>query len=105
MCANAMRLPVESVGLNCSHCAMLFENAMPPIMMTFCAPVARTEFTRVWKPATWYGMPVQVPPFFQQFHPAVLSKFAANSGNGSLNRSNITAVLFLNAFATLVQNA
>src|SRR4051794_492819 len=49
-------------------------------------------------------MPVQVPPFFQQVQPAVGSKFAAKSGNGSLKRSKTTALLPLNAVATWVQN-
>src|SRR3954452_21706585 len=71
--------------------------------MTLVAPVARTVLTRPWKPATWYGMPAQVPPSRQHFQPDVASP-VARSGYGSLNRSKITALLPLNAFATPVQN-
>ena len=30
-------------------------------MMTLVAPVARTVVTSDWNPATWYGIPAQVP--------------------------------------------
>src|SRR3954464_13601353 len=50
-------------------------------------------------------MPVQVPPSRRQVHAAVgLEKVVAKSGNGSLNRSKITALLPLNAVATCDQN-
>src|SRR5690242_1519380 len=104
MCANAARLPVESVGLNCSHCVRSLEKARPPSRITFVAPVARTELTSVWKPATWYPMPGQLPPSRQQVQPAVSELPLARSGNGSLNRSKTTALSPLNALATPVQN-
>ncbi len=72
-------------------------------MMTFVAPVARTALTRLWKPATGYEMPGQVPPSRQQVQPVVVLP-VARSGYGSLNRSNTTALLPLNALATPVQN-
>src|SRR3954447_1527246 len=72
--------------------------------MTLVAPVARTVSTRPWKPATWYGMPAQVPPSRQHLQPLLASP-VARSGYGSLNRSKMTASLPLNAFATPVQNA
>src|SRR3954452_1032848 len=103
MCANAVKLPVQSVGLYCSHCVRSLEYARPPTKITLVAPVARTEFTSVWKPATWYGMPEQVPPSRQHTQPLV-SLPVARSGYGSLNRSNTTALLPLNALATPVQN-
>src|SRR4051812_11118739 len=102
MCANATRLPVGSVGLNWSHWVRSLEKASPPIMMMLVDPVARTALTRLWKPATWYGMPAQVPPSRQQVQP-VVSLPVARSGNGSLNRSNTTALLLLEVFATPVQ--
>ncbi len=49
-------------------------------------------------------MPLQVPPSRQQVQPDV-SLPVARSGYGSLNRSNTTASLPLNAVATPVQNA
>src|ERR1044071_9053362 len=50
-------------------------------------------------------MPVQVPPSRRQVHAAVgLEKLLAKSGNGSLNRSKMTALLPLNAVATWLQN-
>src|SRR5215475_14218296 len=104
MCANAIRLPVESVGLNCSHWVRSLENASPPIMITLVEPVARTALTRLWNPATWYPMPGQVPPSRQQVQPAVSLLPLARSGKGSLNRSKTTALLPLKVLATPVQN-
>src|SRR5690349_16182002 len=72
--------------------------------MTLVAPVARTALTRLWNPATGYGIPAQVPPSRQHFQPEVASP-VARSGYGSLNRSRTTASLPLNAVATPVQNA
>src|SRR5512142_2064734 len=70
--------------------------------ITFVLPVARTAFTRDWKPATWYWMPLQAPPSRQHFQPDVSSP-VARSGYGSLNRSR-TIRLSLKVLATLVQN-
>src|SRR5215470_11048564 len=50
-------------------------------------------------------MPVQVPPSRRQVHAWVgLEKLLAKSGNGSLNRSKMTALLLLNTVATWDQN-
>src|SRR3954454_21717738 len=109
MCAKAIRLPVESVGLLASHWVRSLENASPPIWTTLVAPVARTALSSVWNPATANGMPVHgawlaaVLPFFQHCQPVVVLP-VARSGNGSLNRSSTTALLPLKALATLVQN-
>src|SRR5205823_12167410 len=73
----------------------------PPSRITLVLPVARTALTRLWKPATWYGMPEQVPPSRQHFQPDVASP-VARDGYGSLNRSKTTR-LSLNALATPVQ--
>src|SRR4051812_32310737 len=104
-CHEAIRLPVESLGLNASHWLRSLVKLRPPVMMTLVAPVARTALTRLCMPATWYPIPVQVPPSRRQVHAAVgLEKLLAKSGNGSLNRSKMTALLPLNAVATWLQN-
>src|SRR5689334_4081525 len=102
MCANAARLPVESVGLNCSHWVRSLEYSRPPSRTTLVLPVARTALTRVWNPATWYPMPGQVPPSRQQVQPRASLLPLARDGYGSLNRSKTTR-LSLNALATPVQ--
>src|SRR5215831_4474316 len=88
-----------------------FENERPPSMMTFWAPVPRTALTSCCMPATgrlapdavWSMLPQAVPPSRQQVQlGAPLPR--KKSGNGSLNRSKIVAVSFLNVLATEVQN-
>src|SRR3954463_3641156 len=67
--------------------------------MTLAAPVARTASTSDWNPATWYGIPAQVPPSRQQVQPEVALP-VARSGYGSVNRSSTTPSSPLKAAAT-----
>ncbi len=72
-------------------------------MMMLVLPVALTAFTSDCMLAAWYGTPGQVPPILRQAQAAAESWLL--SGYGSLNKSKITELLDLNAFATDVQNA
>ena len=55
-------------------------------------------------PATRYPIPAQLPPLRQQVHASASVAPAAACGNGSLNRSKMTALLPVKARATEVQN-
>src|SRR5215471_12430710 len=78
-CQDAARLPVESVGMNWFHIVRSLENARPPSMITFVAPVPRIALIMACMPAT--GMllllvsrsmlPQAVPPSRQHVQPAV----------------------------------
>src|SRR2546428_2913950 len=88
MCHEAAVLLSGSLGLDVRQLESVAAYCTPPTMMTFVAPVLRTESTSSCIPAAWKLMPVQVPPSRQQRHASTV--FELLSGNGSLNRSKIT---------------
>src|SRR5215471_9103142 len=109
-CQEATRFPVGSVGSNWLHMLSSLEKDRPPSMMTLVAPVPLTALTSCCMPAAGRllpelsrsRLPQAVPPSRQQVQlGAPLPR--KKSGNGSLNRSKMVAVSFLNVLATDVQ--
>src|SRR5213595_2737566 len=98
MCHDAARLLSGSVGLFSRQRDSVAAYCTPPTIMTFVAPVLRTESTSSCIPAAWKLMPLHVPPSRQQRHASGVS--ALLSGYGSLNKSKITALLCPYAVAT-----
>src|SRR2546430_5487244 len=103
MCHDAARLLSGSLGLFASQCDSRAAYWTPPRMITLVAPVPRTASTSSCIPAAWKVMPLQVPPSRQQRHASGVS--ALLSGNGSLNRSEITRSLPLYAAAACLQDS
>src|SRR6266581_7024590 len=103
MCHEAARLFKESVGSLATHCEGVAAYCTPPSRITLVAPVPRTVLTSSCIPAAWKLIPLHVPPSRQQRHASGVS--ALLSGNGSLNRSKITALLCPYAVATWRQNS
>ena len=98
MCHDAATLLRGSVGRYASHWVRRAAYSMPPIRITLLAPVPRTASTNSCIPAAWNVIPLQVPPSRQQRQASGVSELL--SGNGSLNRSNITRSLPLKVVAT-----